>query len=268
LQQRLEALNQETRRLNEDVRQVGPAPDPVDRAELEDLDTGGDGEFELAGSPRELGRQFQAAAESGGEINRQLVQGIRLAGQLGETLVSAFEKGEVQANQLIGQVLQIVGSAVALANPAAGAVISATGGLLGSFEEGGYTGPGARSDPAGVVHRGEYVMPADAVSALGVGTMRAIHQAASSTPTRADLERLAGVPGYASGGLVTSMTRPASDQAGADMERMAEEVASQTARQVAEEVAKRPNRILIGGRTARDIQEEAALYDEQKQSGR
>jgi hypothetical protein len=208
LQQRLEALNEETRRLGEDVRQVGPAPDPIDRAELEELDTSTDGEFELSGSPRELGRQYEAAAESGDEVNRQLVQGIRLAGQLGETLVSAFQKGEVEANQLIGQILQVVGSAVALANPAAGAGISAVGGIIGSFEEGGYTGPGHRSAPAGVVHRGEYVMPQSVVSALGVDTMRAIHQAAASTPTRADLERLAGVPGYATGGLVTSMTQP------------------------------------------------------------
>lgn len=55
--------------------------------------------------------------------------------------------------------------------------------LLG-FAEGGYTGPGGKYQPAGIVHRGEYVMPARTVQKLGVGT----------------LDRLRG---YADGGLVT-----------------------------------------------------------------
>lgn len=219
--------------------------------------------------------QWKQAAESAGAetgkavqdgANQQLQRSIQLAGQLGETLVKAFQKGEVQANELLGQILQIVGSAVAISNPAAGAALSATGGLIGSFEEGGYTGPGARSAPAGVVHRGEYVMPESVVSALGVDTMRAIHQAAASTPTRADLERLAGVPGYATGGLVTSMTRPvggSDSSAGGIAPEQFEKL-----RKDVQDLKDRPVRLLIGGRTARDIQEEAALYDEQKQSGR
>jgi hypothetical protein len=55
--------------------------------------------------------------------------------------------------------------------------------LLG-FAEGGYTGPGGKYQPAGIVHRGEYVMPARTVQKLGVRT----------------LDRLRG---YAEGGLVT-----------------------------------------------------------------
>lgn len=55
--------------------------------------------------------------------------------------------------------------------------------LLG-FAEGGYTGAGGKYQPAGIVHRGEYVMPARTVQKLGVGT----------------LDRLRG---YADGGLVT-----------------------------------------------------------------
>lgn len=55
--------------------------------------------------------------------------------------------------------------------------------LLG-FAEGGYTGPGGKYQPAGIVHRGEYVMPARTVQKLGVRT----------------LDRLRG---YADGGLVT-----------------------------------------------------------------
>jgi hypothetical protein len=205
-----------------------------------------------------LGNQFESAAESGSEVNQQLVQGVRLAGQLGETLVGAFERGEVEANKLLGQVLQIVGSAVALASPAAGAGISAVGGLIGSFDEGGYTGAGPRSAPAGVVHRGEYVMPAEVVSAFGVDAMRAIHQAATRAPSRADLESVAGVPGYATGGLVSEVTRTASSPSGgtaAVAQEAADRASQQTAERVADRLADRPNIVRITQRGSRDIVE-------------
>ena len=218
-------------------------------------------------------RKWQEAAEeagagvadSGSEMNTQLAQGIRLAGQLGETLVGAFERGEVEANKLLGQVLQIVGSAVALTNPAAGAGISAVGGLIGSFDEGGYTGAGPRSAPAGVVHRGEYVMPAEVVSAFGIDAMRAIHQAATRAPTRADLESVAGVPGYATGGLVQAVTGPVSrgespsgDVVGA-IEEQTRRIDEQTRR-----LERMERRVEVDRRTARDIQDRGQEYDRLK----
>ncbi len=53
----------------------------------------------------------------------------------------------------------------------------------GLFAEGGYTGSGGKYEPAGIVHKGEYVVPADVVKKVGVP----------------NLERLRG---YANGGLV------------------------------------------------------------------
>jgi hypothetical protein len=41
--------------------------------------------------------------------------------------------------------------------------------VMGSFATGGYTGAGGRLEPAGVVHRGEFVVPADVVSKRGPG---------------------------------------------------------------------------------------------------
>ncbi len=52
------------------------------------------------------------------------------------------------------------------------------------FAEGGYTGSGGKYEPAGIVHRGEYVFPQEAVARLGVGRLEAMKN------------------GYASGGLV------------------------------------------------------------------
>jgi muramidase (phage lysozyme) len=62
------------------------------------------------------------------------------------------------------------------------------GALLG-FSEGGYTGDGGKYQPAGVVHRGEYVMSKKATSRIGVANLEAMHNSA--------------LRGYAEGGLVT-----------------------------------------------------------------
>lgn len=62
---------------------------------------------------------------------------------------------------------------------------------LSYFADGGYTGAGGKYDPAGIVHAGEYVIPADATRRLGVGF----------------LDRLTG---YAEGGYVGASGMPAS----------------------------------------------------------
>lgn len=66
-----------------------------------------------------------------------------------------------------------------------GSLFGAIGGLFG-FSGGGYTGPGGKHEPAGLVHRGEYVFSKRAVDRIGVPT----------------LERLHRLPGFAEGGLV------------------------------------------------------------------
>lgn len=62
--------------------------------------------------------------------------------------------------------------------------------LVGSFASGGYTGPGGKYQPAGIVHKGEYVMDAVTVRRVGVANLDSLR-------------------GYADGGLVGSMTRAA-----------------------------------------------------------
>lgn len=56
------------------------------------------------------------------------------------------------------------------------------------FASGGFTGPGGKYEPAGVVHRGEYVMPQETVRRLGVGTLDALKDGK--------------MPGFALGGFV------------------------------------------------------------------
>ncbi|NAE18056.1 hypothetical protein [Enterococcus hirae] len=66
---------------------------------------------------------------------------------------------------------------------------------VNGFAAGGYTGHGGKYEPAGIVHRGEFVIPKEAVSRIGVGP----------------LGRLAGLPGYSVGGLVGDVVGAATD---------------------------------------------------------
>lgn len=69
------------------------------------------------------------------------------------------------------------GIAVGVGLAAIAAVLAATG----AFKEGGYTGDGNPNDVAGIVHRGEYVVPADAVDRIGVGTLEAMTSGGPAT---------------------------------------------------------------------------------------
>ncbi|MFE1598182.1 phage tail length tape measure family protein [Methylobacterium sp. ID0610] len=55
-----------------------------------------------------------------------------------------------------------------------GSLFSGFGKFFG-FASGGYTGWGGRMEPAGIVHRGEYVFDAASVNRIGVGALSALH---------------------------------------------------------------------------------------------
>ncbi|MDQ0347867.1 hypothetical protein [Ancylobacter vacuolatus] len=60
-----------------------------------------------------------------------------------------------------------------------GGLISSIIGMVGSafgFAEGGFTGAGGKHQPAGVVHRGEYVFSKAAVGRIGAGNLDALHK--------------------------------------------------------------------------------------------
>lgn len=68
------------------------------------------------------------------------------------------------------------------------------------FAEGGYTGPGSKYQPAGVVHAGEYVFSADSVRRLGLTALDNLHRLSKGAPIP-NGPRL----GYAEGGLVSEL---------------------------------------------------------------
>lgn len=56
------------------------------------------------------------------------------------------------------------------------AVMAILPSLLGGFAEGGYTGPGGKYKPAGIVHAGEYVFKAQRVNEIGLDNLRRLDQ--------------------------------------------------------------------------------------------
>jgi len=87
---------------------------------------------------------------------------------------------------IIGGISSVLGSIGLGGGKFAGASASGSAG----FAEGGYTGDGPKYQPAGVVHAGEYVIPAQRVSQFGAGFFEAIRQGRFSP---------ASVGGYLSG---------------------------------------------------------------------
>ncbi len=89
-------------------------------------------------------------------------------------------EGAVQSllSSLIDATLQ---AALLGKGPLSGLMGGMGSGILGAifgFSEGGYTGNGGKYQPAGVVHRGEYVMSKAATARIGVDNLEAMHRGA------------------------------------------------------------------------------------------
>lgn len=70
-----------------------------------------------------------------------------------------------------------------------------------SYDVGGYTGPGGKYEPAGIVHRGEFVFSQEDVARIGLEPLRGLRRGDLDVPT---LRTMSPLPGYAGGGLVTT----------------------------------------------------------------
>jgi|688.fasta_scaffold28050_3 hypothetical protein len=128
------------------------------------------------------------------------------AGQQGEAQ-KALAIASALINTYLG-VTRILGNATTLPEPAATiqkvasiAATLATGlgavARIRGFAKGGYTGDGGKYEPAGVVHRGEFVFNKEATRRIGVDNLERLHELFASFGRR--------TPGsYASGGSVSS----------------------------------------------------------------
>lgn len=123
-------------------------------------------------------------------------QGKRGADALTDTFMAVLD-GSKSASEAVADLLRQIASqqfsnmlsGLFGAGGAGSGVASWLGGLLG-FADGGFTGHGGKFEPAGVVHKGEFVFSQKTVQRLGVGNLEALHRSA--------------LKGYSGGGLVGS----------------------------------------------------------------
>jgi lambda family phage tail tape measure protein len=102
----------------------------------------------------------------------------------------------------------ILGAVAAAAAVAAGAVqIAAINSA--TYARGGYTGPGGKYEPAGIVHRGEVVFSQEDVARIGLAPLLSLRKGDAAVPElRIPHSALRTLPGYAGGGVVTGATNP------------------------------------------------------------
>jgi hypothetical protein len=93
-----------------------------------------------------------------------------------------------------GAVALAAATAVKIKTSAAASLATIASQAISGFAEGGYTGHGGKYEPAGVVHRGEYVLPQEVVRSIGVGNLDALRSMyTGAAPGRGS---------YATGGMV------------------------------------------------------------------
>jgi len=136
--------------------------------------------------------QAKKARESIADMGAQATTGILQDLRSGATAAEAFSNalGRI-ADQLIEMaVKQLFANAFAAPTGGGGGggfgFFSVLGSLFG-FSEGGWTGPGSKYQPAGIVHADEFVFSKEATRRIGVDNLEAMHRSAK---------------GYADGGRV------------------------------------------------------------------
>lgn len=146
---------------------------------------------ELEAAVDRLADAYARAADEASAMSdslRKAEDDAKAGAQALSNLFMGIMQGSDQAKRALANLLQQI-AAVQMQRAILGAFpgfSAAVGGLLG-FSGGGYTGDGGKYEPAGVVHKGEYVFSKEATQAIGPGNLEAMHRAAR---------------GYANGGLV------------------------------------------------------------------
>lgn len=146
---------------------------------------------QLAQSQQEAQQTAQEWANLAGGVVSGFISDLRNGKSASEALANAVGK---ITDKLIDMAIQmlIVKPLMSLFGFSGGGLVGGGGSTTPSFARGGYTGPGGKYEPAGIVHKGEYVMSKQAVARIGVGTLEAMHRNA--------------LKGFADGGFVGDTT--------------------------------------------------------------
>lgn len=123
---------------------------------------------------REQAKMNAMAGEIGGILGRSFAQGNR-------GLIGALESAAGEIAKFVAKVLaqKAILAAFGAGTGGAGLFGGLVSGLLGGgpgFAKGGYTGAGGKNEPAGTVHKGEYVINADTVKRIGLPNLEMLHK--------------------------------------------------------------------------------------------
>ena len=136
-----------------------------------------------------LSRDLDAMASNYGKLTMKMSEETKLAQQIAQnfaqqfsdTLVNGLMQGKLAfedfTRSIISMVMKIMinRAVISFLNaflPGAGAGgSSVVGPVVSEHAEGGYTGDGGKYQPAGIVHKGEFVMTKEATSRIGVGNL-------------------------------------------------------------------------------------------------
>lgn len=142
-----------------------------------------------------LAGQLQTSTAQAAQQQQALAQAGQFFGQQFTSALSGLLTGTTDLNSAVRSLINSLIDAVLQATllgqgPLAGLFGGGTGifGSLFGFADGGYTGDGGKYQPAGIVHKGEFVVSKAATRRLGIGNLEALHQGA--------------LRGYADGGYV------------------------------------------------------------------
>lgn len=151
----------------------------------------------------------QIVADTAVAVMTAIAQLGPIAGPVAAALISATGIAQMisaQAERDKIKNLQPSGSSGSSSTPA-GAVGTSTRQLTG-YSEGGYTGDGGRYEVAGLVHKGEYVIPAPIMHnprvVDAVGMIEAIRR--NRVPSAATSSPRSNAPGFAEGGHTSEVT--------------------------------------------------------------
>jgi lambda family phage tail tape measure protein len=166
--------------------------------------------------------RLQEAYDFAKETTRGFVSDLRSGLEQGKGFWESFANAAQNAiNKIIDKMLNNLIDAIFQVNSAAsggsgggflGSIFGGIGKILG-FARGGFTGEGAETKPAGIVHAGEFVFSKKATDRLGVGYLNQLHNAAKGymlggyvTP-RVFAPANANLRGYQTGGHVQPAPR-------------------------------------------------------------
>ena len=119
---------------------------------------------------------FEAIWDFVKQVPGWIVDGFKSAGEairdwMGGILDGIRDRWDSFLDATVGRLRKIVDIARTIGKGA-----KVVGQKIAGFANGGYTGPGAKWDPAGIVHAGEYVFSAESVRRLGLGALDALHR--------------------------------------------------------------------------------------------